>query len=220
MKIIVVGDIHGKFDIFNEFIFLEKPDIIIQCGDNAYYWKKENKGVIKPQNTKIYFIPGNHDNWDLFEEKIGRYGKDPIEIEKNIFMCPIGSTLIINKLTILFIGGADSIDKKYRLPKISWWNQEILTYEDFKYIKENVKKADIVISHTCPIFFNVEVPCYDEVNDPSRQILNLICQKYQPKIWICGHWHKYLENIYKKTNTKWVCLNMMPDEDWYKYLFL
>ena len=113
MKVVVIGDLHGEFERLNVFIDQEHLDIILQCGDNAYYWKddKENIGAIKPQNTKIYLIPGNHENWDIIEEKIGRYGKEPIEIEHNIFMCPIGSTLEINGRVILFVGGADSIDK-------------------------------------------------------------------------------------------------------------
>jgi predicted phosphodiesterase len=71
MKIIVMGDIHGKFELLNEFISKEQPNIILQAGDNAYYWGKDNTERIKPQNTKIYMIPGNHENWDMFEERIG-----------------------------------------------------------------------------------------------------------------------------------------------------
>jgi Icc-related predicted phosphoesterase len=223
MKIIVMGDIHGKFELLNEFISKEQPNIILQAGDNAYYWGKDNTERIKPQNTKIYMIPGNHENWDMFEERIGRHGKDPIEIEKNIFMCPIGSTLEINNQIILFIGGADSVDKSYRLPKISWWEQEILTFKDYEYIEQNVKKADIVISHTCPTYFNVGMHYYDKLNDPSRRILNLVCQKYEPKIWMFGHWHESLQGTYKETKTKWIALNMidnMDNEYWYKYLIL
>jgi len=220
MKIIVIGDIHGRFEKLNEFISKEQPDIILQVGDNAYYWGKDNTGRIKPKNTKIYFIPGNHENWDMFEEKVGRYGKDPIEVEKNIFMCPIGSTLEINNQIILFVGGADSIDKHYRVPKVSWWEQEILTFKDYEYIEQNIKKVDIVISHTCPAYFNVGMQYYDKLQDPTRKVLNLICQKYEPRIWMFGHWHLYKKGKYKETGTKWICLNMIEEETWFTYLIL
>lgn len=218
MKIIAIGDIHGDFNSFNSFINEQQADIILQCGDNAYYWNKNNKGIIKPQGTKIYFVPGNHENWDMFEEKIGRHGKSPIEVEKNIFMCPIGSILEINNKTVLFIGGADSIDKQCRLPKISWWNQEILTYKDFEYISENVKKADIIISHTVPEYFPVGIQHTDKINDPSRKILNLIQDKYNPELLIAGHWHEYISGRYNSTN--WFVLDMIPNKNFYKEIII
>lgn len=218
MKIVVMGDIHRHFEDLNTFINKEHPDIILQCGDNAYYWSKDNTGVIKPQNTKIYFVPGNHENWDTFEEKVGRNGSHPVEIEKNIFMCPIGSTIEVSGKTILFVGGANSIDKQYRIPKVTWWEQEVLDYIDFEYIEQNVKKVDVVISHTVPKYFNVGLQYTDKINDPTRDILNLVHDKYKPKLWMAGHWHEFLHGTYEET--EWVVLNMINEPDWYTYLIL
>lgn len=221
MKVVVIGDIHGQFGDLNDFINKDQPDIIIQAGDNAYYWKNdtENIGAIKPQNTKVYLVPGNHENWDMFEELVGRHGKHPVEIEPNIFMCPIGSTLEVNGQTILFVGGADSIDKAYRIWKKSWWEQEILTYDDFKYIEANVKKVDIVVSHTCPEYFTMHKwSMTDKLRDPSRQILNFVYEKYLPKLWYFGHWHQFQYGRYY--NCDWVGLNMIGETNWYKYLII
>lgn len=216
MKNIVMGDIHGEFGMLNTFINKHQPKVILQAGDNAYYWSKSNVGVIKPQNTKVYFVPGNHENWDMFEEAVGRRGTTPVEVEKNIFMCPIGSTIEINGQTILFVGGADSIDKDRRLPKLSWWEQEILNYDDFEYISANVKKADIVISHTAPTHFVVgrdngwsRAGLGDKDRDPSRPVLNLVLTQYRPKLWYFGHWHEYSHGYFPDTETNWTCLDMI-----------
>jgi len=224
MAIFCLGDVHGEFGMLNEFINKKHPETILQCGDNAYYWGKDNKGIIKPQDTKIYFVPGNHENWDMFEEAVGRRGTVPIEVEKNIFMCPIGSTIEINGQTILFVGGADSIDKMRRLPKLSWWEQEVLNYDDFEYISTNVKKADIVISHTAPTHFVVgENNGWSRLGDgkdtdPSRPVLNLVLTQYRPKTWYFGHWHEFKEGYFDQTKTEWMTLNMIGYSNWYKEL--
>ena len=224
MAIFCLGDIHGEFGMLNEFINKKHPETILQCGDNAYYWGRDNKGNIKPQDTKIYFVPGNHENWDMFEEAVGRRGTVPIEVEKNIFMCPIGSTIEINGQTILFVGGADSIDKMRRLPKLSWWEQEVLNYDDFEYISTNVKKADIVISHTAPTYFVVgENNGWSRLGDgkdtdPSRPVLNLVLTQYRPKTWYFGHWHEFKEGYFDQTKTEWMTLNMIGYSNWYKEL--
>ncbi|MFA5154372.1 MAG: metallophosphoesterase family protein, partial [Clostridia bacterium] len=109
MKIIATGDIHGYFDNLNILINNKKPDVLIQCGDNAYYFSPDEIygfQKIKPGNCKVYLIPGNHENWNQIEKVIGRRGPEPIEIEPNIFYCPIGSSAVINNKTYLFIGGA------------------------------------------------------------------------------------------------------------------
>ena len=218
MPIYAIGDVHGNFESLNTFINKKYPDIILQCGDNAYYWNEPKLGRIKSQNTKIYFVPGNHENWDMFEERIGRHGKYPVEVEKNIFMCPIGSTLKINDKIILFVGGANSIDKQYRIPTVSWWSQEILNYNDFEYISDNIEKADIVISHTVPEYFNVGSQYTDNINDPTRKILNLIQYKYNPELWLAGHWHTYLTGRYNNTNC--FILNMINEINWYKEIVI
>lgn len=123
MKIITTGDIHGRFGDLNELINKKKPGILIQLGDNAYYFSPDSIygfEKIKPGNCKVYLVPGNHENFDQIEKYVGRRGPDPVEIEPNLFYCPIGSTLEINGKRIMFIGGADSIDKHMRLIGVSW----------------------------------------------------------------------------------------------------
>lgn len=216
--IAMVGDIHGEFSKLNSFMGKHKNlDILIQAGDNAYYWSGiSGYQEIKPNKIKVYLVPGNHDHWDLIEERVGRHGKIPVEIEPNIFYCPIGSTLDINGTVIMFIGGADSIDKQYRTPKLSWWAQEVLTDEDYDYIVSSVEKVDIIVSHTCPNYFDVkEQLYYDKGYDPTRYILDKIHDKYKPAYWFFGHWHRFIRNRYE--NTEWCALDMVGSKNWSRF---
>ena len=63
-KILVVGDLHGHFKLLNGLITDEAPDIVLQCGDFAYFWPdRDSRGMIQPNRTKVYWCPGNHEDW-------------------------------------------------------------------------------------------------------------------------------------------------------------
>ena len=65
MKEIVAGDLHRNWNILNNLIKQEKPDIILQCGDFGFFNNsKELKKCIKNDSTKIYFADGNHDQFN------------------------------------------------------------------------------------------------------------------------------------------------------------
>jgi len=185
----------------------------IDYNDIVYCVKMPKDTIISRLDGKVAFT-GNC--WDLIEERVGRHGKSPIEIEPNIFYCPIGSTLDINGTVIMFVGGADSIDKRYRTPRLSWWAQEVLTDEDYDYIVSTVERADIIVSHTCPNLFDVrEQLYYDKGYDPSRYILDKVYAKYKPKYWFFGHWHRFIKNSYE--NTEWYAIDMIGNKNWYRF---
>jgi len=206
MKVLFVGDIHGDFGSFNMLINKKKPNIVIQCGDNAYYWvMNDNTGKIKPQGAKVYLIPGNHEMWYRFEDAIGRRGLNPVEVEKNLFYCPIGSSLKVNDANILFIGGADSHDKAYRTIGIDWFPEELLNQDDLDFILNQNKRFDIIVSHTCPGFFDPGVQSAGRIGDPCRHILDIVCEIFNPNYWYFGHWHTYSYGAFGKT--KWYGLD-------------
>jgi hypothetical protein len=221
MKTIVAGDIHGDFGALNTLINNKKPDILIQLGDNAYFWvDAQNIGKIKPKNTKVYLLPGNHEQFDMFEKVIGRNGPDPIEIEPNIFYCPIGSSTIINDKTFLFIGGADSIDKAWRTAGVSWFSQEVLTMDDIDYIMSRNIKPDVICSHTCPFIFNIfdKLGIYDKLYDPTSRLLDVVWEQFQPKNWFFAHFHGFAQGRCGKTD--WKCLNCVPNTKWWMEIFI
>lgn len=206
MNILYVGDIHGQFGELNKLINNKKPDIAIQCGDNALYWMDEdNTGKIKPQGSKVYLVPGNHEHWHRLEQAVGRRGPNPVEVEKDLFYCPIGSSITVNDTNILFVGGADSYDQCGRLIGIDWFKEELLNQGDIDFILEQNKKFDVIVSHTCPTYFDPGSNHYGRVNDPCRKVLDILFETFQPSYWYFGHWHKYSSGVIGKT--KWTGLD-------------
>jgi len=227
-KILMVGDIHGDWESLNQLIAGTKPNIIIQVGDFGYWphmdgsstfshycdiWKQNG---IENGDCKIFWCDGNHENHDVLDLLVSAYGKDdPIEVMNNVFYMPRMSTIKINDEVFLFIGGADSIDKQYRIKGISWWEQETIKQKDI-YNLPNIDIV-IVISHTCPmVAFEHIKPFYGEKKtDPSCIALQTVFSESNPNMWFFGHFHK--ENVFDhnecqfyglgmpRTGTRWWC---------------
>jgi hypothetical protein len=198
-KIVVVGDVHQDHTYLNDILKEESPAVILQCGDFGFIWNKnswrERLGTIKnPMGTKIFWCPGNHENYDMLESIWGLYGCEPKEVYPNIFYCPRGSRLVLNDELILFMGGALSVDKGFRILKKSWWQQEVLNKSDLcKCGIQDVDEVFMVISHTSPGLFGERGTLHGigDVHDPTQDALDEVLYKVNPKYWFYGHWHSY-----------------------------
>jgi len=214
-KILIMGDVHGRWGALNQIINRKQPNKIFVCGDFGYWpdWPNVDIKNIKNYNTKIYWCDGNH------EDHIALSKLENNEIAPNIFYQPRGSYITLDDgRNILFMGGADSIDKYSRTPALDWFVEEIISSKDIdKALSLNIK-VDIVISHTCPSLFNIlsfikNRYIVDKNSDPSCEWLNIILKEFKPDLWYFGHWHQYIKSQYK--NTRWECLNYVPHERCY-----
>ncbi len=216
-KIIVVGDLHGQFGQLNRLIAETKPGIVLSVGDFGWYPRdfntlyKDSTGRLRRWNvefknktTKVYWAPGNHEDWWSLNDLTDN------EVFPNIFYMKRGSTLVLpDGRTVLFMGGAYSIDKKYRTLGRDWFPEETITQADIENLPDT--NVDMVISHTAPNEFNV-VDYHEEYgHDPSRDALSYILEKYHPKRFVFGHMHKYQHGFYN--GCIWTCLSYAGHSD-------
>jgi len=221
-NIIVCGDIHADWKFLNTLINRKKPDIILVCGDYGYWPildRRTNRSYsnVRPKDTKIYWCDGNHED----HESLGKLREKEIsEIVPNVFYMKRGSTLILpDGRVVLFMGGADSVDKEWRTPGLDWFPGETISNKDIDNLPE--VGVDIVVSHTCPEFLVrhfIKKGVFDEkFNDPSQKVLTHVWEKYVPRLWYFGHFHTNMvvENGY----TKFICLNCAGSSGrWWTYL--
>ena len=202
MKVLVMGDTHGNWGYLNKIIEKKQPEVILQTGDFGYWenFSEYQLSMIKNGDTKIYFCDGNHENHSLLKQN-GMIQ----EVAKNIYHCQRGSLLNLNNINILFVGGAESVDKRFRTAGFDWFPEENITQREFNIIMNHSKEdVDVVISHTCPLEFKVmENDC--KGGDSNRVVLSRVLEKYSPTLWYFGHWHLYTKGQYK--NTTWTCLD-------------
>ena len=232
-NVIVLGDIHARWGPVNALINKRKPSVILQVGDFGWFphWggKTERYSVmtsqgweykyakfdqygLKMKDTTMYWCAGNHENHaDLIE----RSKTLDLEIIPGVWYRPFGSTLTLEDgRVVLFCGGARSTDQQHRIEGISWWKEEEITVKDLDKLPD--RAIDIVISHTAPEEFMQQMcsrgiisidPSYPNDKDGSRQALSYVLNKYSPKLWYFGHWHKYATDAFR--DTRWVCLDMV-----------
>lgn len=215
--IYVMGDVHAEFGLLNTFIHRKRPSLILQCGDFGYWPRipaRDRRGRIRPRrpviagDTRVHFCDGNHeDHWSL-----GALAGP--EIFPNVFYMKRGSTLVLpDGRTVLFVGGAASVDRNWRTPGHDWFPEETLATEDIADLPE--QRVDIVVSHTCPVEFAV---CADteRARDPSRLALSHVLQRCRPTRWFFGHFHSYQTG--NTLGCQWTALDMAGNPKWWEAL--
>ena len=219
MRTLITGDVHNKFGDLNSLISKKRPDNVICCGDFGYWPKFNASGgsqplsKIKLQGAEwLRWCDGNHEDfWSLAQ-------RDQDEIEPGIIYQPRGSTYKLpDGRTILFMGGADSIDKLYRKIGIDWFPEEVITQKDFMNLPD--VNVDIFITHTCPVELvnDLKVNYPEKGMEPSNHALSELWKIYKPDLWFFGHWHQYGE--YKMMGTQCYALSAPGFGDrWWMWL--
>lgn len=198
-----IGDVHGKFDRYKHII----RDHIntIQVGDMGvgFFNPATDDPLPNPPYRKMLegghrFIRGNHDNPTVCKSH-SRWIQDG-HIESGV----------------MFIGGATSIDKEYRVIGRTWWPDEELTYAELSALVDVYKSARprVMVTHECPGWVAGEMGYrLFKLQDQSatRHAFNVMSEAHQPEIWIFGHWHVSFDKILN--GTRYVCLNELEAKE-------
>lgn len=216
MKILIVGDVHNEFGRLNELINRRNADLIIACGDFGFWpavpWAEPLSNIKLQKTKKLLWCDGNHENhWALRDRTTD-------ELAPNIIYMPRGSTYKLEDgRTIMFMGGAHSIDKQFRKLGIDWFPEETIRQSDFQNLP-NIK-IDIFITHTCPVELLNDMLKFDKRKhtDPSNHALSELWRIYKPSLWFFGHWHRHSTGL--MMGTRWYSLSAPGFNDrWWMWL--
>lgn len=182
MKIALIGDAHGK--IFELRKIQERCERSIQLGDMGCGFKP-----VPDFGEHHKFIRGNHDDPAVaraHKSYLGDYG-------------------YLSDADIFYVGGANSIDKQWRVPGVSWWPDEELSTVELNAAQQLYldSKPSTVISHECPSAVNqrmlssLTIGGLDGyfaaktalVTSRTCQALQQMFELHQPKLWVFGHYH-------------------------------
>ena len=223
MPILLSGDFHANAESElksirkNTLMSQYSPEIYseinyhIILGDGGFLWPGNKAGdranyrelALRP--FPVLCVIGNHEPMlgrpDLPEVDIG-IGEKVILVNKDrpfVAYLKRGKIYSIEGKRFLVLGGALSIDKEYRLPNISWWENEYWTPAEKQSVFSLLQKetqVDYVLSHTGPSRINETVftflrhshqpKFFDEVGALNERIDGMI----SCKLWFCGHWHR------------------------------
>jgi len=231
----IVGDLHGRWPIFNNWLNKKRPKTVISTGDFGFYPRADNtkqtklmmssrtikKKVlwrqcgIKNLNTEIYWCKGNHEDHEsisLLAPHEDRYETCP-----NVFYMPFGTVVRLSDgRNMLFCGGAATHNQRaYTIGDDLFPHLEMISQREMWELSDC--KIDIVISHTCPKRW-IECMTRHQHPDSSCDALDVVLQKYQPDLWYFSHFHHPNRGFDSDYNCKWFALNMLPNTGWFERL--
>lgn len=213
-KILLSGDSHCDVNHLKAISArMEKfeCDKAFVLGDFGW-WPKDKQGkkfveACGNLDFPIYFLAGNHEDHEDLEkhEQYPDYNDEGfIEVSHNILYAPTGFRWEWDGVRFLSVGGAYSIDRKYRVKFISWFPQEIITEKDIdKLLVTDVNfkhDVDVIFSHDAPRGvdmarnFAIEFGEFKTFDlDPGTALnmdrLRIACDWWKPSHLYHGHWH-------------------------------
>lgn len=203
--------------------------MLIQVGDFGVGFNKPNNEsnklkelnkFLKERNITMLVIRGNHDNPTYFKG---------YHIYSNLMLLPDYTTMKINGLTHLFVGGALSIDRQYRQSERidrSYWDDEVFVYDEKLLNEAFPPSIDVLVTHTTSLTLidEMKAQCYlnehlvdtfvsrgdDELRKDLREenilVEQLINKLPNLKFSLFGHYHTSF--IHTEKNTKYKLLDI------------
>lgn len=199
--VLIIGDIHGQFNRLKDIIWKQQIEKcwLICVGDLGIGFKYSPEGEIRgceqlndffaKRDITFLSIRGNHDDPIYFNDSQRRINLSHFKL------LPDYHRETINGEEFLFVGGAVSIDRLWRIPNVSYWEDEVFVLKP-----ELAGKCDVLITHSAPYWigpFDKEGlagwcskdktlwdDCYKERLDHDELIK--LCQ---PKKSYHGHFH-------------------------------
>jgi len=205
------GDTHGDTDFYKVEEFFEgleisgevvtKNDYLIILGDAAVCWdggySDENvQSMLQNLPCTVLWLDGNHENFDLIEEyPISEWHGGNVQfIQEDIIHLMRGQIYEIEGKSFFVFGGGNSIDKDWRQPGLSWWPQEMPSWEEYEDGLRNLEKVgnrvDYILTHTCPnyIAHNLVTRLLPG-EEQLQKYFDDIYQTVDFDMWYFAHWH-------------------------------
>lgn len=204
--IYLAADTHGMHDIQKVITFcnennVTKDDYLIILGDIGVCFfnnarDEQVKEIFRQLPPTILFIDGNHENFDLLDQyPIDTWNGGKVHfIKKDIIHLMRGQVFTIENKTFFTFGGGNSIDQMQRTPHISWWPQEIPTYQEFQEGLDNLQdhhnQVDYILTHTVPgDIISHLVTRIIPGEETMHHYFDTINAIISFKKWYFGHWH-------------------------------
>jgi len=208
--IYITGDTHGMIDFgyIKEYFaahYSTPKDILFILGDVAPVWSKDDSSISDYDllGPTIIYIDGNHENFELLNSfpLVNKFGAKMHMLSGNLYHVLRGEIAEINGLSFLCLGGATSIDKDRRIDRVSWWNEENITYSDIDNALNNLKKrdnkVDYVLTHCAPSSVLTKKIGYkkDKNTDALEELSSIVITDH----WYFGHYHsdKIIDKKYR-----------------------
>lgn len=239
-KILFVGDLHGSmYDLEQAIRRARKHGAhIIQVGDFGYLWPggsldAEVDRLTQEAGVRLAFIDGNHDWHDKLP---GRWpapelGKDFKYHDPGCYYVPRGHSFTVGNFSVVGLGGAPSIDRKFReLSGRKWWPTEEITYAQAQGAIASgtlgVAETTILVTHDAPRCPDKIGPLkygpwadtaewFEPLAANSTSLIREVMERIRPTLHVHGHYHvAYSETWPTGTTLVGLSNNGTPGSTW------
>lgn len=172
--------------------------------------------------TILLGVPDNHDDYDQIEAITPRPDLWLL-YRKHVLLAPRGQRSTLGGRSVLWLGGAGSVDRSWRLREEArenaqyrrygsskrlklWWEQETLTDADVERCIAG-GPADVMVCHDAPAPVegitrlttrDTDQEDLDLANESTRRLTQVV-DAVQPKLLVHGHHHVRVESTYAST---------------------
>lgn len=223
-RVFVLGDIHGNVDFLRHAAQAAADAgcrTILQLGDFGALWPG-SRGFFRRVDEllhyvgieKLVFIDGNHEGFT--SDDVSFYGPDDSSLtgglaraesaaerdehgfrilSEHVVWAPRGHRWIWNGVRFGALGGAFSVDWRWRAPGRSWWpDHEMPTDVDVERLGDD--PLDVLVSHEVPLGVPLEristfpMKGADRANaERPREVVRDAVEATTPQLVLHGHWH-------------------------------
>lgn len=178
----------------------EHADVIVHTGDYGYLFRPAFTDAVERALAEVemplIFVDGNHENFPLLHA----YPVQPSglrRISDHVWHAPRGFRWTWGRAEFLALGGAYSVDRRFRARNLSWWPEETISAEQAQRVIED-GRVDVLVSHDCPT--GVDIPGLDHGGgwiparelahaQQHREMLRLVVDVVRPAAIWHGHYH-------------------------------
>jgi hypothetical protein len=217
-RILLVGDLHanvGEVRGVVDTAVEEGADLIVQVGDLGY-WPRVDVGQqflaaldkrLRKKALDLWFVDGNHEDHESLGSARRGPGLTRIYGER-VYYVPRATRIElwpgVAGTQWLFLGGAVSVDRAWRLPGRDWFADEVPTDAQVAAAIAG-GPADVVVAHEAPTggawlgqrlaaraghWPAAEIRAAGQFQDRLRQV----CDAVRPAHWWHGHHHVEYED--------------------------
>jgi len=156
--IMLLGDVHGDWDVVVRASDQAKragAAALVQVGDFGWSATIERLARAKPPTIPVYAIDGNHEDFGWLAERTRGW---TTEVAPGLTFVGRGDVRTIAGIRIGFLGGAESVDKKWRRTRLQapdiageflWWPEERITAEQAARLRD-AGRVDLLVTHSPP----------------------------------------------------------------------
>ncbi len=223
-RVFVLGDIHGNVDFLRRAVTTAGEAgcrTILQLGDFGALWPGSRGFFRSIDETlhyagidKLVFIDGNHEGFT--SDDVSFYGPGDSSLtgglaraesaaerdeygfrilSEHVTWAPRGHRWTWSGVRFGALGGAFSVDWRWRVPGRSWWpDHEIPTDADVERL--GTDPLDVLVSHDIPRGVPLEristfrLNSGDQANaDRPREVVRAALEATRPRLVLHGHWH-------------------------------